>query len=80
MTLAPASRSGRHHRVTRAGKQEDLDRLERGDGLGLEGQHGAHRRVLPTGVPKGVRLAHRGVANLVAWEEKTYGITPQDRG
>ncbi|MGH8196217.1 MAG: amino acid adenylation domain-containing protein, partial [Woeseiaceae bacterium] len=33
-----------------------------------------------TGVPKGVRLAHRGVANLVAWEEKTYGITPQDRG
>jgi len=33
-----------------------------------------------TGVPKGVRIAQRGLSNLVSWEEKTYGLTPQDRG
>jgi amino acid adenylation domain-containing protein len=32
-----------------------------------------------TGVPKGVRIAQRGLSNLVAWEERTYGVTATDR-
>ena len=32
-----------------------------------------------TGTPKGVELPHRGLVNLLAWHQRTYGVTPQDR-
>src|SRR5207302_5437400 len=32
-----------------------------------------------TGTPKGVEVPHRGLVNLLAWHQRTYGVTPQDR-
>jgi amino acid adenylation domain-containing protein len=32
-----------------------------------------------TGAPKGVELCHRSLLNLVAWHQRTYGITAGDR-
>ena len=32
-----------------------------------------------TGKPKGVVIPHRGLANLVAWHNQTYGVTGEDR-
>ncbi|SDS42519.1 non-ribosomal peptide synthetase [Opitutus sp. GAS368] len=32
-----------------------------------------------TGTPKGVAIQHRSVANLIAWHQRTYQITPADR-
>jgi amino acid adenylation domain-containing protein len=32
-----------------------------------------------TGTPKGVAIQHRSVANLVAWHQRTYQVTPADR-
>jgi len=32
-----------------------------------------------TGRPKGVALSHGGLANLVAWHRRAYGVGPQDR-
>jgi amino acid adenylation domain-containing protein len=32
-----------------------------------------------TGTPRGVAVAHRSLANLVAWHIKTYCVTPEDR-
>lgn len=32
-----------------------------------------------TGQPKGVAIQHRSVANLVAWHQRTYQLTPADR-
>lgn len=32
-----------------------------------------------TGQPKGVPIRHRSVANLIAWHQRTYGVTPADR-
>jgi amino acid adenylation domain-containing protein len=32
-----------------------------------------------TGRPKGVEITHRGLANLVGWHVKSFGITPSDR-
>jgi amino acid adenylation domain-containing protein len=32
-----------------------------------------------TGLPKGILVEHRGLANLVDWYQETYGITEQDR-
>jgi amino acid adenylation domain-containing protein len=32
-----------------------------------------------TGRPKGVEVVHGGLANLVAWHNRTYGVTPADR-
>ena len=33
-----------------------------------------------TGTPKGVAVGHRGLANLVSWHCRTYGVGPGDRG
>ena len=32
-----------------------------------------------TGLPKGVEIMHGGLTNLVAWHQKTFGVTPSDR-
>lgn len=32
-----------------------------------------------TGTPKGVAIQHRSVANLIAWHQRTYQVTPADR-
>lgn len=32
-----------------------------------------------TGTPKGVPIRHRSVANLIAWHQRTYAVTPVDR-
>jgi amino acid adenylation domain-containing protein len=32
-----------------------------------------------TGLPKGVELTHGGLANLVEWHGRTYGVRPEDR-
>jgi amino acid adenylation domain-containing protein len=32
-----------------------------------------------TGEPNGVRLQHRGLLNLVAWHQRSYIVTPEDR-
>ncbi|OGG52156.1 MAG: hypothetical protein A3F84_17975 [Candidatus Handelsmanbacteria bacterium RIFCSPLOWO2_12_FULL_64_10] len=32
-----------------------------------------------TGAPKGVEVLHAGLANLVAWHQRAYGVTPADR-
>jgi amino acid adenylation domain-containing protein len=32
-----------------------------------------------TGLPKGTELRHRGLANLIAWHRRTYGLGPGDR-
>lgn len=32
-----------------------------------------------TGKPKGVMVEHRNVANLIAWHQRAFAITPQDR-
>jgi amino acid adenylation domain-containing protein len=32
-----------------------------------------------TGRPKGVEIPHAGLANLIAWHLRTYGVTPADR-
>ncbi|WP_399920124.1 amino acid adenylation domain-containing protein [Streptomyces kanamyceticus] len=32
-----------------------------------------------TGLPKGVRVPHRALGNLVSWYVDTYGLTPDDR-
>jgi amino acid adenylation domain-containing protein len=32
-----------------------------------------------TGAPKGVEVLHAGLANLVAWHRRAYGVTPADR-
>ena len=48
---------------------------------GLRGEHLAY--VIYTsgssGRPKGVLIAHAGLANLVAWHQETYQVTPADR-
>ena len=33
-----------------------------------------------TGTPKGVEIRHAGLMNLVGWHQRTYGLTPADRG
>ncbi|HXE43161.1 MAG TPA: amino acid adenylation domain-containing protein, partial [Candidatus Baltobacteraceae bacterium] len=32
-----------------------------------------------TGQPKGVEIEHRSLVNLIAWHQRTYNVTPQDR-
>ena len=32
-----------------------------------------------TGTPKGVEIEHGSLANLIAWHQHTYGVTPSDR-
>jgi amino acid adenylation domain-containing protein len=32
-----------------------------------------------TGEPNGVRLEHRGLLNLIAWHQRSYEVTPDDR-
>ena len=32
-----------------------------------------------TGRPKGAEITHRGLVNLIAWHNRAYGITPEDR-
>ncbi len=32
-----------------------------------------------TGLPKGVQIEHQGLANLIAWLERAYNVTEQDR-
>jgi amino acid adenylation domain-containing protein len=32
-----------------------------------------------TGRPKGVEIPHAGLANLIAWHLRAYGVTPEDR-
>jgi amino acid adenylation domain-containing protein len=32
-----------------------------------------------TGKPKGVAIRHRGLANLIAWHQRTYKVSPSDR-
>ncbi|HXO20594.1 MAG TPA: amino acid adenylation domain-containing protein [Thermoanaerobaculia bacterium] len=32
-----------------------------------------------TGRPKGVEISHAGLSNLVAWHQRTYGVTAEDR-
>ncbi len=32
-----------------------------------------------TGTPKGVEVRHAGLANLIAWHQRAYGVTPADR-
>jgi amino acid adenylation domain-containing protein len=33
-----------------------------------------------TGKPKGVEIPHRGLTNLIAWHNRTFGVTPESRG
>jgi amino acid adenylation domain-containing protein len=33
-----------------------------------------------TGTPKGVAVEHRALSNLVAWHERAFAVTPEDRG